>query len=137
MDSPQSMILEEYEMNHRRFFLNWISLLWTVLLVAGTAQVARAHAVLMESTPKANSAVKGPDLMVDLRFNDRIDGSRSRLSLVGPDGSTTPLTISKQSKPNHLQSSAKALKAGAYKVQWNVLATDGHITHGEIPFTVS
>lgn len=124
-------------MNHRRYFLNWIFLLVTVLLVAGTVQVAGAHAVLMESTPKANSTVKGPDLMVDLRFNDRIDGRRSRLVLVRPNGSTTPLTISKESKPDHLQSSATDLKAGAYKLRWNVLATDGHLTHGEIPFTVS
>ena len=124
-------------MKHRRFYFNWISLLATVVLVAGTVQIARAHAVLMESTPKANSTVKGPDLMVDLRFNDRIDGGRSRLVLVGPNGSTTPLTISKESKPDHLQSSATGLKVGAYKLRWNVLATDGHMTHGEIPFTVS
>ena len=33
-----------------------------------------AHAVLMESTPKANSTVKGPDVPITLRFNSRIDG---------------------------------------------------------------
>lgn len=124
-------------MIYRRFYFNWISLLATLLFIAGTAQVTRAHAILMESTPKANSTVKGPELTVDLRFNDRIDGTRSRLSLVGPDGFATTLTIAKQLKPDHLQSSATGLKSGAYKLKWNVLATDGHMTRGEIPFTVS
>jgi copper resistance protein C len=124
-------------MMHRLCKRNWISVLLTLLLVAGTAQVARAHAILVESTPKANSTVQGPELAVDLRFNDRIDGARSRLSLVAPDGTETPLAIAKQSKPDHLQSSATGLKSGVYKLKWNVLATDGHMTRGEIPFTVS
>jgi len=29
------------------------------------------------------------------------------------------------------------LAAGAYRLRWQVLASDGHITRGEIPFTVT
>jgi methionine-rich copper-binding protein CopC len=28
------------------------------------------------------------------------------------------------------------LSPGAYSVRWQVLAVDGHITRGEVPFTV-
>ena len=31
---------------------------------------------------------------------------------------------------------AKSLKPGAYSIRWQVLAPDGHISRGEIPFTV-
>jgi methionine-rich copper-binding protein CopC len=137
LGTRQFVVSEELEMMLRRFYFKWGSLLATLLFLAGTAQVARAHAILMESTPKANSTIKAPELTVELRFNDRIDGTRSRLSLIGPDGSEVTLTIAKQLKPNQLQSLATGLKAGAYTLKWNVLAIDGHITRGEIPFTVS
>jgi copper resistance protein C len=124
-------------MTRHRFSSSWISFLATLGLILATAQVASAHAVLLDSTPKANSTVKGTELAVDLRFNVRIDGSRSKLVLVGPNGTPTTLSLAKQSSPDHLQSNATGLVPGSYKLQWNVLASDGHMTRGEIPFTVS
>jgi methionine-rich copper-binding protein CopC len=115
----------------------WIFCLATLVLVLGAAQVASAHAILVDSTPKANSTVKGTELVVDLRYNVRVDGTRSKLVLVGPSGPATTLVIAKQSSPDHLQSHATGLIPGTYKIQWYVLASDGHMTHGEIPFTVS
>jgi len=112
------------------------SLLLTLLLVAGATQVCWAHAILMESTPKINSAVQGPDLDITLQYNVRIDGSRSRVLLVAPDGSSSALTIAGQPKPNILQMHASGLKPGAYKLQWKVLASDGHMSNGDVPFTV-
>jgi copper resistance protein C len=112
-------------------------LLLIPLLVAGATQICLAHAILMESTPKINSTVQGPDLDITLRFNVRIDGSRSRILLVAEgDGTSTPLTLAKQSKPDILQMHASGLKPGAYKLQWNVLAADGHMSKGDVPFTV-
>ena len=104
--------------------------------MAGAAQVCWAHAILMESTPKINSTVQGPDLDITLRFNVRIDGGRSRVLLVAPDGSSSALSIAKQSKPDLLQMHAAGLKPGAYKLQWKVLASDGHMSNGDVPFTV-
>ena len=46
------------------------------------------------------------------------------------------MTLAKQAKPDILQMHASGLKAGAYKLQWNVLASDGHMSKGEVPFTV-
>ena len=51
-------------------------LLLVLLVVAGATQVCWAHAILMESSPKLNSSVKGPDVSINLRFNVRIDGGR-------------------------------------------------------------
>jgi len=69
-----------------------------MLLVGASA--LWAHATLMESSPKGNSTVKGPDFPVTLRFNVRVDGSRSRLRLTAPDGSVSQLPIGKQASPD-------------------------------------
>jgi copper resistance protein C len=114
-----------------------ISALLVLLLLAGTAHVCWAHAILMDSTPKLNSTVKSPELNINLRFNVRIDGGRSRVRLVAPDGTTSTLTLASQSTPNTLQTHAAGLKPGAYKLEWQVLASDGHLSRGEIPFTVN
>jgi len=107
------------------------------MLVAGATQVCWAHAILMESIPQLNSTVKGPDLDINLRFNVRIDGGRSRVRLVRPDGTISTLTLASQAKPDVLQAHAAGLKPGAYKLEWQVLASDGHMSRGEIPFTVN
>jgi copper resistance protein C len=108
-----------------------------VVVMAGVTQVSWAHAILMDSSPKLNSSVKGPDVDIKLRFNVRIDGGRSRVKLVAPDGTTSTLTLASQASPDTLQTHAPGLKPGAYKLQWQVLASDGHMSKGEIPFTVN
>ena len=110
--------------------------LLTIAIIFPFSQLLFAHAILMESTPKANSTVSGPDIDITLRYNVRIDGGRSRVQLIAADGNVTTLTLAKQTSPDVLQSKAAGLKAGAYKLKWNVLASDGHMSNGEVPFKV-
>jgi methionine-rich copper-binding protein CopC len=112
-------------------------LLALLLLVAFAlfSNLAYAHAILVEASPSANSTVAGPSTLIKLRFNVRIDAKRSRLELVGPDKTSTLLSAT-QPSPDTLQAVAEGLKAGAYSLRWQVLAADGHITRGEIPFNV-
>ncbi len=114
-----------------------VPILVTLLLLTGLSHVAWAHAILMESSPKIHATVSGPDVPIQLRFNVRVDGSRSRLNLLSPDGSLRSLPLAKQSTPDILQSQATGLKPGAYKLRWQVLASDGHISSGEIAFSVN
>jgi methionine-rich copper-binding protein CopC len=107
-----------------------------VLLVAAFAAPLWAHAVLVESKPKANAVVAGQQLPLWLRFNVRVDGTRSKLRLIAPDGSTVTLVPVKQPSPDTLETAASSLKPGAYKLQWQVLASDGHVSRGEVDFTV-
>jgi copper resistance protein C len=97
---------------------------------------ALAHATLVRSSPAAHAAVKPGDLPITLTYNSRIDASRSSLVLVGPDGKRQPLAVEKQAGPNVLSAKAAGLKPGSYTVEWQVLATDGHITRGTIDFRV-
>jgi copper resistance protein C len=108
-----------------------------MLLLTAVAQPLWAHAVLMQSKPQIHSTVKGPNVPIWLRFNSRVDGGRSRLHLLAADGSSVPLEAVKQTSPDTLESGATGLKPGAYKLQWQVLASDGHISSGEVAFTVN
>jgi methionine-rich copper-binding protein CopC len=96
---------------------------------------ADAHAILLESTPVVNGAVSGPTIDFTLRYNTRIDHQRSRLTLTGPDHSTEILPIAAASPEDELTGSVD-LPPGAYSLRWQVLAVDGHITRGDVPFTV-
>ena len=113
------------------------SSLLALLLITGAASSLWAHAILVESTPKLYSTVKGPDVTITLRYNVRIDGGRSRVRLVAADGVVSTLAVASQASPDTLQTHAAGLKPGAYKLQWQVLASDGHMSRGEIPFTVN
>ena len=92
--------------------------------------------MLLESNPAAHATVSGSSVTVKLRFNVRIDVKRSRVALVLPD-SSQKLMIVNQPTPDVLESQATGLANGHYSLRWQVLASDGHITKGEIPFSVS
>ena len=100
------------------------------------AFAADAHAILTSSLPGPKQVIKGPEIAVKLTFNSRIDAKRSRITLVRPDRSESQLIIGDQPSPGVLTSTAKDLKSGAHVLRWQVLANDGHITRGEIPFSV-
>ena len=109
----------------RRLAVALLSLAWT----------AYSHAIVLSASPAKGQEVSGPDVPITLRFNSRIDAKRSRLTLLMPDGRQTPLDLS-EAEPDSLASKAKGLESGSYLLRWQVLATDGHITRGEVPFRV-
>lgn len=101
-----------------------------------TTRVALAHAVLVRSSPAVNGVATGPTVPISLKFNSRVDGSRSTLMLTWPDGKSTKLTLDAQKAPDTLTAQASGLAAGKYAIDWQALAVDGHITRGKIPFDV-
>jgi methionine-rich copper-binding protein CopC len=105
-----------------------------VLLLITTP--ASAHAVLVEAKPAANGSVAGPDVSVELRFNSRIDSVRSQLTLVLPDQTLRAISLQPSANPATLDAHITGLGAGEYRLRWQVLAADGHITRGEVPFQV-
>ena len=97
---------------------------------------AFAHAILEESTPAQNGTIKAGATDARLRFNSRIDRGRSRLTLTGPDQAKSTVAIVADTPPD-IVAAHLDLKPGAYVLRWQVLAVDGHITRGDIPFTVT
>ena len=107
------------------------------LALALSSTFAAAHALLEESTPAAGSTIDGSALEIKLRFNTRIDGKRSQLDLITADGKSQPLTLEPQSEQQVVSTHTTLAGGGEYRLRWQVLAVDGHITRGEIPFHVT
>jgi methionine-rich copper-binding protein CopC len=119
-----------------RWFASAVILFVLVALLAASSRPALAHAVLVSSTPQKNTAVSGPDITINLKYNSRVDGARSTLSLLKPDGTVEKIGAPAQVAPDVLSATGHGLAKGAYVLRWQVLATDGHITRGEVPFQV-
>ncbi len=95
---------------------------------------AAAHAILIESTPALRQAIPPGPTQIVLRFNSRIDARRSGLTLrgTGPDRPLAP----QPGGPADRLTTEVDLVPGAYTLRWQVLAVDGHITRGDVPFVV-
>ena len=98
---------------------------------------ASAHAILIKSEPMAGATVPAGTLAMSFSYNSRIDQARSRLTLIRPDRSQATLKIAPSALPDVLETTAEVSAPGAYVVRWQVLAVDGHITRGDVPFTVA
>ena len=115
--------------------------LWSVAAGAAVASTVRlrpaeAHARIQESQPPVGGSVPAGHVVLVFRYNSRIDRGRSRLTLNRPDRSQTVLTIEPEGPPDVL-SAAVDVTPGDYVVRWQVLAVDGHITRGDVPFTAT
>jgi methionine-rich copper-binding protein CopC len=116
---------------------SWLATAVLLACLSLVAAPAFAHAIIVAATPAVDSVVKGPTVGVTLRFNSRIDHGRSRLTLLGADGKEVTLPLAADNRPDTLQASAAGVSPGHYRLRWQVLAVDGHITRGDVPFDVA
>jgi methionine-rich copper-binding protein CopC len=106
----------------------------SIALIAPRA--ALAHAILVSSQPAMNSTVSGPEVAVLLKYSSRVDLEHSTLTLLDPDGKVEKIAIESEPSPGSLSAKLNGLVTGAYVLRWQILAMDGHITRGTIPFHV-
>ena len=107
-----------------------------LLLIAFAANHASAHAIVVSAQPAMNASVAAGDLDVRIEFNSRIDPRRSRLDLVAPDATVTPVALAPETTAGVLTARARTTTAGRWTLRWQVLSVDGHITRGRIDFVV-
>jgi methionine-rich copper-binding protein CopC len=110
--------------------------LLAALCFAAVPPAVQAHAIVVMSAPAANALVPAGALVITVGFNTRLDRTRSRLFVEGPDGVITSVALSSGGAETAIGGPAEVRTAGRWKVRWQVLAADGHITRGEIPFRV-
>ncbi len=113
-----------------------VMLAGAALLAASlVAPRAKAHAILVESSPPAGGRIAPGEATLALRFNSRIDAGRSRVTLA--HGTEAPLILETEANDTADMLRAQvSLTSGDYAVAWQVLAVDGHITRGRFTFTV-
>jgi methionine-rich copper-binding protein CopC len=104
-----------------------------LFLVPGSAST---HAIVVSAQPAANSVVTPGEIAIRLAFNGRVDSRRSGLSLQRPDGSEVPVALTLDNPPGVLAARARVDTIGRWQLRWQVLSLDGHITRGEVDFSV-
>jgi methionine-rich copper-binding protein CopC len=110
-----------------------------LLLALFPRRRAAAHALVVASEPAVGSALAAGPARVWVRFNSRIDHARSRLVLHGPEKAEAPLAPDPATDdPVLLTAPADGVPwaPGAWRLRWQVLALDGHITRGDVPFAI-
>lgn len=73
--------------------------------------------------------------MIRLTFNSRIDPDRSRLTLIGPAGDERHSSVTAIDSVT-IAATTNLTAIGAWRLRWQVLAIDGHITRGDVRFSV-
>jgi hypothetical protein len=100
---------------------------------------AAAHALVVASEPAAGATLAAPPARAVIRFNSRIDPDRSRLSIVAAEArsdTAQPLALEAGADRTTLAAALPPLGPGRWRLRWQVLAVDGHITRGDIAFVI-
>ena len=101
---------------------------------------AFAHAHLTASTPAANANVPSGPNELDLTFSEGVNLKFTGVKVTGPHNetvSTGAASLRAGGSTTLVVPISARLAAGTYKVDWHVLARDGHKTNGVYTFTVS
>ena len=125
---------QDQSSRRRLFLLGVFAFMLAGLLLPGHG--AEAHAIIVSSKPAVNAKVPQGPFDIVLQYNSRIDIDLSRASLVDPAGRVLALKTTSGDTPGSLVAKGNADTIGQWKLRWQVLSTDGHITRGEIPFLV-
>jgi methionine-rich copper-binding protein CopC len=117
------------------------TLVVTLLVAALAAPVrARAHAILVESSPADQAALKEAPPRALLRFNGRIEKGVSQVTLYDSAGKKLALPDGAAQRgagpPDQLVIPLPKLPPGQYRLQYRILAIDGHATPGQIRFSI-
>src|ERR1700722_4935777 len=97
------------------------------MVLAFSPRLALAHAVLLSSTPQKNVTVSGPEIAISLKYNSRVDGARSTLSLLKPDGTVETVGGLTQPHPDELSATGHGLAKGAYLLRGQLLSKNRRV----------
>ena len=95
------------------------------------------HATLVSGDPAPGSTVETAPSRVSATFDDELDGAKSSIVLVGPDGQTVGTGSLAPEDSHVLAVIVPPLGPGTYEVRWTAATADGHIERGTYRFTVA
>lgn len=99
---------------------------------------ADAHSLLLESSPAAGATLNEGPPRISLRFNNRIEKKLSTIRVLDEHGAPRPVTmLISDGAADRLSATVPALTPGAWRVEWQVLSTDGHIVSGNFSFRIA
>ena len=114
------------------------------VLIAGTVFTfaaisgASAHPKLVSAEPAVDGTVKAAPSEITLRFNERLEGSFSKVVIKNSEGNQVDKGDPKVDRSDRriLRVSVPTLPAGQYKVEWQAMSADTHKVEGDFTFRV-
>jgi methionine-rich copper-binding protein CopC len=106
-------------------------------VLAATPTIVAAHSLLLEASPAADAVLPAPPTEIALRFNNRVEKRLSTILLADGRGETRRVEIRADGPADRLNASAPALGPGAWRLEWRVLSTDGHVVTGRYSFRIA
>jgi copper resistance protein C len=113
--------------------MNKVNIL-AALLCAGALATAHAHSHLRSSIPAEGSTVAAPSQVV-LGFSEV--SQLAALTLTRGTESTLKVAPLPPQPAQQLTVALPKLGAGAWTLTWRAVGDDGHVTHGNVHFTVA
>jgi len=120
----------------------WATVLILIVLTPSQLSSVQAHTALVTSTPAAGEDLEEFPDRVELRFNEPLlnlgDEEANYFKLFSPAGEQ--LRLSALSVEGSLLSATvldKRTEAGEYRIEYRVVAGDGHVIRGDIAFTIT
>ncbi|HYG89377.1 MAG TPA: CopD family protein [Azospirillum sp.] len=110
------------------------AILLAALPVGSWSGSARAHAVLLESTPADGQVLPAAPDRATLRFNEPVQVTVLRL--IEPSGRAVPLTPETGGPPDRAAAPLPALGRGSHVLSWRLASADGHPLGGSLVFSV-
>jgi methionine-rich copper-binding protein CopC len=106
-------------------------------LMLGLAGEAHAHSKLKSSVPANGATVSEKFKEARLDFIEPVEAAMSHFELVTSDGKPVLRAEGvKACKAKTCRFAVELLKPGAYRIDYRILSTDGHVVEGKIRFTV-
>ncbi|MEJ8547514.1 copper resistance protein CopC [Brevibacillus borstelensis] len=94
-----------------------------------------AHANVDQSSPQQESELQGSPKEIRISFTEEINANVSSLVLKTESGEVVPGTFRAEGKKT-LVMPVSSLQNGIYRVEWQVLSVDTHVTEGSFRFAV-
>ncbi|REK74675.1 copper resistance CopC/CopD family protein [Paenibacillus paeoniae] len=113
------------------------SLLAILLVVwACLPSFVSAHAYIYQSSPLANAVLDSSPSQIKLTFTEKIDTKMSSITLQNDSGGEVKGTTLSSDGDQTLILTIPKLEQGVYKVKWQVLSLDTHVTDGSYSFSI-
>jgi copper transport protein len=117
--------------------------IWLLLLVllysVWAVPSARAHALLIRSTPAANAVLAQPPVQVEIFFSEALEEQLSSIRVFDSNSLSVDAGDVRvdPADPTRLTVTLHSITDGVYTVTWKVVSSiDGHQTTGSFPFAV-
>jgi copper transport protein len=107
-------------------------------LVVLVAAPASAHAILLSSSPGANTSTSIRPKQISLTFSENVEISLGSLQLYDEKGDRVVIGAPQHSAASDhvIEASVPRLGDGAYVLTWRVISADSHPVHGAFTFTI-